>query len=184
MRSRICLLSLLALLVFVLPGTAAAAAPPANDDFAAATNASGLPFTDSVDITDATRTFQEPVFGCYGAPQHTVWYSLTTPAAATIRVGGASASIPDVSLSVYRDQGSGISGLSFVGCGSGPSPQITFAAAAGATYYLQGGTSFSTSGVIDLSIAVVPPPAHDDIANAKAVTFPLAETVDMSAAGV
>ena len=45
----------------LVPATASAA-PPANDDFANATVVTSFPFTDVVDITDATFTSDD--YGC------------------------------------------------------------------------------------------------------------------------
>jgi hypothetical protein len=51
--------------------------PPANDDFAAATPISSLPFGDSVDTTAATTETSEPSPSCgFGASQ-TAWYAFT-----------------------------------------------------------------------------------------------------------
>jgi hypothetical protein len=54
----------------------AAAAPPSNDDFENATAVSSLPFTDTVDATDATPESDDPTNCGYG--DHTVWYEQAT----------------------------------------------------------------------------------------------------------
>jgi hypothetical protein len=142
-----------------------------------------LPFAERVDITDATFTFSEPVHSCYGAPNRTVWYRLTATANQMIRVTGASTTIPDVLVTVYRDTGSGVSGLQFAGCGSGPAPEVDVAVQEGATYYVQVGNAFSAGGLVDVSVAVVPPPINDGVGTATNVdVFPLTESVDMTGA--
>ena len=172
-----------ALVALAVSATPAFAAPPANDQFENAVPVSALPFAGSVDITEATRQSFEPPHGCYGAPQHTVWYRLGPLSASTLRVRASSATISDVSISIYRDQGYGLGGLAFVNCGSGPSPEVNMDPVAGETYYVQIGNSFSAGAVIDVSIAAVPAPSNDDVADATSVTsMPLTESVDVTAA--
>src|SRR5207248_2254312 len=69
-----------ALGVLVIPGTAGAITPP-NDDFANATVINSLPFSDSVDMSEATVAQDDPLPSCadptIGNGPGTVWYSLT-----------------------------------------------------------------------------------------------------------
>ena len=183
MRARLTLVALVLSGALSLAHTATAA-PPSNDAFSSATVVVSMPFAETVDITEATRTYDEPTFGCYGAPQRTVWYRFSVGADATVGVAGTSTVIGDVSIGVFRDGGSGVSGLRFVNCGSGPAPRVTFAATAGEVYYVQLGNSFSAGGPIDVSIEIVPPPPNDDAGDAANVALPLAEAVDMTAATV
>ena len=69
------LLGLLALTLFVVTPASVAAAP-SNDNFADATAITGLPFTDTADITDATTESGEPI-AYPGEIGKTVWYSFT-----------------------------------------------------------------------------------------------------------
>src|SRR6266536_405889 len=68
------LTGLLAAAMIALPETAAAEPPP-NDHFAAATVISSLPFSDSADLTEATGEPGDPQ-SCANLSQ-TVWYSIT-----------------------------------------------------------------------------------------------------------
>ena len=114
-----------AVVALVIPGLASAA-PPGNDAFVSATVVSSLPFAETVDITEATRTFEEPVHGCYGTPQRTVWYRIDATSGATLAVRATSTVINDVSIGVFRDTGLGVTALQFVGCG--PSEQLVLGA--------------------------------------------------------
>lgn len=81
-RRRTRLVAILALL-FLLPVTPVAAlgAPPAsNDDVANATSITQLPFTDHLDVADATRADDDPELtglDCWPTPDRTVWYVFT-----------------------------------------------------------------------------------------------------------
>src|SRR5437667_7504392 len=73
-RLFLALTGLLAAAMIALPETAAAEPPP-NDHFAAATVISSLPFGDSADLTEATGEPGDPQ-SCANLTQ-TVWYSIT-----------------------------------------------------------------------------------------------------------
>ena len=83
MRRRIPLVALVLVLGALVHAGAALAAPPANDLLANATEITSLPFTDSVDITEATEGSGEG--GC-GPPRHTVWYRFTPPQDTVLRI--------------------------------------------------------------------------------------------------
>lgn len=97
------------LLVCLASSASAFAAPPANDDLAAATVVPGLPFSDTVDMTDATNESDET--GSY-----------------LVRRSGYGP------LSIYT--GSSVANAAQVSCGS---DQTVFHAEAGTTYHLQVG---------------------------------------------
>ena len=72
MRRRV---ALLAGLLWLLPAPASAA-PPANDDVGAATVVGALPFSDTVDTSEATTAPGD--LDCSGLEDtHTVWYTIT-----------------------------------------------------------------------------------------------------------
>lgn len=168
----------LALLAIASPSTALAA-PPANDNFSSATVIAGLPFSDSVDITEATREPDEPSF-CAFSPG-TVWYSVTPAADGVIRADPTGSSFSDTELMAYRADGPGLAGLSFLGCAEfGGS--LTFSVQAGNTYFLQAGYRFSGGGTLQLSVKAVSPPPNDDFANATPVlALPFSDIVDAAA---
>jgi hypothetical protein len=119
----------LAALVVVAP---AAAAPPPNDTFAGAVTISALPFSATVDTTEATTDADDANANANcGAPatEASVWYAFT-PAAATGVTADVSAS--NYSAGVIVVTGSPGS-FSLVTCGPG---SVSFPASAGATYYL------------------------------------------------
>jgi hypothetical protein len=143
-----------AALVLVAP---AAAAPPANDTFAGAVAISALPFSDTVDTTEATTDADDANANANcGAPatEASVWYAFT-PASSTGVSVDVSAS--DYSAGVIVVTGSPGS-FSLVTCGPG---FVSFSAAAGVTYYLLAfdDTPAGTNGgtlQISVSEAVLP----------------------------
>jgi PKD repeat protein len=142
-----------------------ALAQPANDDFANATviDPSSLPFTDTVDTTQATTEADEPPSGCFYSGG-TVWYSFTSSSSGVFRVD-TSASDYSNAINIYS--GSSLPALSFVACGYW-FERPTFRATAGTTYYVQVGGYFE-SGTLQLLLSQVPPPPNDDFANATAI---------------
>ena len=165
------------------------AAPPANDDFAnaAVIDPSALPFSESMTIDDATLEAGEPS-GCSSVGK-SVWYGITATASGVIRVDVGNSSFYDRFLNVYRQDGTGLAGLTAIGCASpyyNNQSAVTFNVQAGNTYYLQAGGFFPWSnGTLSLSVQLVPPPANDDFANATAVgSLPFSDSADTSAATV
>src|SRR4029077_1967098 len=142
MRSTLSLLAALgmALAALLSPGVALAAAS-VNDNFAGATliDPSSLPFTYSVTIDEDTLEAGEP--SCYQIGK-SVWYSVTPTSSGVLKADVSNSSFFDRVLYVYRQNGSGFSGLATVGCASpyfNGLSSVTFNASAGVTYYLQGG---------------------------------------------
>jgi PKD domain len=175
---RITLAVIVGLAALLVPGTAAAA-PPANDDFANATSIASLPFSDAVSIVEATSEGGE---NNYCAISNTVWYSFVAADDAVIRVDPSGTNFTGPVFNVFRQDGSGIGGLSFVGCSNFGS-SMTFAAQAGETYYIKGGSAYWGPGELHLNISVVPPPANDDIADATSIGgLPYSNTVDVTGA--
>jgi hypothetical protein len=165
-----------ALGVLVVPTSAFA--QPANDNFANATPVGSLPFTDTVDLTDATVEPGEPQ-PCFPF-QQTAWYSFTPAATEVVRVDTTSTMLaPEYNL--YRQAGSGFGGLTLVACSIAVN-QDFFTAQAGTTYYIQVGALFGT-GTLQLSLQVVAPPANDAFASATPVgPLPYSNSVDATAA--
>jgi len=154
-----------ALAMLVMPATADAA-PPVNDDFANATVISSLPFSDTVDNSEATSEGAEPQV-CAFATQ-TVWYSFTPSSDMVLRADMAGSSTSATNINVYAQTGSGLAGLNFIGCGSFGSP-VQFTANAGTTYYLQAETFAGNIGSLQVNLGVPPPPPFDDITNARVI---------------
>jgi PKD repeat protein len=171
-------------LALAVPGIATAA-PPANDAVAAAVvvEPSALPYSDSVSIDDATLEGGEP--GSCAMPGKTVWYRLTPSSSGVLKVDVGS-SFFDRVLTVYRQGGSGIGGLTTIACVPYYTGQssATFTATTGTAYYVQAGSAGpSTSGTLSLTIQSVPPPPNDGFANAVTIAeVPYNATVDLSGA--
>jgi PKD repeat protein len=170
-----------ALVAVCLPG-AALAAPPANDDFANATAISSMPFSDTIDVTEAGMEGGE---SSYCAVSNTAWYSFVADSDGIIRLDSSGSSFFGPTLNLYRQDGSDMSGLSFVGCSAYYQNPVTLSVQSGSTYYLQVGGSYWGGGNLHFSIAVVPPPSNDNFADATAVDeLPFSDSVDTAAATV
>ncbi|MGH2660064.1 MAG: hypothetical protein ACRDHS_10465 [Actinomycetota bacterium] len=132
----------------------AAAVVPGNDDIANATVITALPFTDSLDTTDATTAPDDPQ--CEGNA-HTVWYSFT-PATDVSIAPNTFGSDYDTTLSAYT----GFPGaLTQIACNDdflGLQSRIRFDAAAGTTYFIMVGSFDETEGG-DLVLSVGATPA-------------------------
>lgn len=146
-------------------GAAPALAAPANDDFAAATPASA-PFSDTVDMAEATTEVGEPQFCGYA--ERSVWYAVTPTADAILSADTTGSGMPS-QLNVYRQDGTGLGGLSFLSCASSYEPAV-FDVQAGTTYYLQGSPMFFWGGQLSIHIKEVTAPANDNFADATAFT--------------
>jgi len=127
--------------------------PPGNDNFANATPAGALPFSDTQDLTAATTEPAEPQPGCFGT-SNTVWYSFT---ARTTESVTANTGQYDSGLAAYT--GSSLGSLSQIGCTQLPYNLVTFRAQAGTTYYFQvGGSCCSGFGPVTFHLGVAPDP--------------------------
>jgi hypothetical protein len=177
---RIMLALLAGIVALALPGTAAAA-PPANDDFANAAVVGSLPYSDVVSTTDSTTEGGEPQ-SCIFMNQ-TVWYSFTPTTTSVVVVDNAGTGF-STNVNVYRSSGSGITSLSFVGC-AGNGSSVNFQAEAGATYYFQAGILFGAVGDLHVNVRELLPPANDEFANATPVgSVPYSDSVDATAASI
>jgi hypothetical protein len=144
-----------------LSAQAAFAAAPGNDVFSGATAVSALPFSDSVDTTQATTDANDAQLNANcGAPatDASVWYKLD---------GNDSTVVVDVSQSNYSAGvlvGTGTEGsLSIVTCGPG---SVAFYAAAGTTYYIlaiddQTNGDGLNGGTLNISMSAVQSPTLD-----------------------
>ena len=129
--------------------------PPANDDFANATPAVALPFTETVDMTAATTEPGEPSPG--GFPiAGSAWYAFTATESQSLT---ASINGCCVSTAVGAYTGDSLANLTPVGS-HGFGGMATFSAIAGTTYYIQVGRGGGFGGTISLSfrLDVTPPP--------------------------
>jgi hypothetical protein len=133
---------------------AAAAAPPANDDFDNSTIITALPFSDSVDTTEATVAADDPTSACFAeTPVFTLWYSFTPPTSTRLeRPLSFSGSTP-AGMSVYTGSRGN---LSEVLCG--PTGIQQFDVVGGTTYFFM--IWGFGAGVVQFDLAeILPPPS-------------------------
>src|SRR5262249_4353850 len=115
-----------------------------------------LPFSETVTVTDATTESGEPQACSYST--QTVWYKVTPTTTAWLVADPLGSSLYGANLNVYRDTGSGIFGLNFIGCSSNVG-SVTSLAQAGATYYIQAeAPCCGVAGSIRVNVAQTPPP--------------------------
>lgn len=172
---RVIVAAMIAALVAAAP---AAAAPPPNDTFGGAVTISTLPFSATVDTTEATTDAvdAEANADC-GAPatEASVWYAFTPVADTTVQV--------DVSASDYSAGVLVVTGspgdFTVVNCGPGV---VGFSATAGVTYYIlafddtPGGTNGGTLQ-ITVSEAALP---EADVTVDRATVVPRTGVVTVS----
>lgn len=129
--------------LLVTTAGAVSAAAPSNDRFGNATVISSIPFTDSVDTTEATTTGVNP--DCAGA-SNTVWYSFTPSVDGDIAANTVGSDF-DTTLSVYIGDAND---LIQVACNDdvhdGVHSAVLFQATAGTTYYLMAGSCCGQGG--------------------------------------
>ena len=137
--------------LLALPSPALAAAPQ-NDDVASATMVSALPFSDTVDSSEATVAPGD--LDCSGLEDtHTVWYAISPTTDMVLGLRTQPQFPGEVSTSVATGPPGS---LVFVQC-SFASTQ-TLSVAAGTTYYIQLASAGSDpGGVINFSMAAVDP---------------------------
>src|SRR3990172_7583509 len=125
-------LGLVAAIALAVPSASTAlAAPPANDNFADAQVITELPFSISVDITEATTEPDEPQ-PCGYLPW-TVWFSYTPATDVVLRADMEGTQIW-ATLRVYRAVGPNITDLEYMDCVDYDRPSFTFTAEAGVAY--------------------------------------------------
>jgi len=162
-----------------LPSTAFADPPP-NDDFPG-TTITTLPFTDTVNTTEATDQADEPF--CSPNEGLAVWYSFTPPADTTLLADLLGSDYP-VFVSVYT--GTTLADLTCITDGVySPLPDeisqpAVFHAQGGVTYYFQAGSaSFpAETGNLTLNLREGEPPANDDFPGTTITSLPFTDTVD------
>ncbi|TDO35164.1 hypothetical protein EV643_12450 [Kribbella sp. VKM Ac-2527] len=160
---RSAVLSALVLGTLITSAGTALAAAPGNDTYGGRTVVGAVPFTDSLDTTEATTDSDDTDINANcGAPANdaSVWYEFTPGADDGIAV--------DVSSSTYSAGAIVATGSpgnwSLVACGPGA---VAWMATAGTTYtvlvfddQLDGG---GNGGTLNLTIGVIPPPPTVDI---------------------
>lgn len=143
-----------AVVTALLLAAPAAAAPPANDTFAGAVTISALPFSATVDTTEATTDTDDANANANcGAPatEASIWYAFTPATATGVAVDVSASNYSAGVIVVTGSPGS----FELVTCGPGA---VSFSAAAGGTYYFlafddtPGGTN---GGTLQISVSEV-----------------------------
>ena len=175
------LLVVLALLAFrpVIAGAQA----PGNDDIASATVISGLPFSDTLDTSEATTGPGDPYSECtYNYLQATVWYVFTPPQDVLIEASTGGSSYRTV-MEVFSGSPDN---LSYFGCVA-RNGTLFAQLSAGTTYYFMIGADpayppppdSSWGGNLVFNVSQVAGPANDNFADATIVNaIPFFDTVN------
>lgn len=146
-----------AVLTVGLAGPPALAAAPSNDTYGGAEVIAAIPFSTTLDTTEATTDADDAELNLCGAPamDASVWYSLT---ASADEAYAADATASDYSAGVFVATGSP-GAFSVLACGPGG---VAWQATAGETYWIvviddqqDGG---GNGGTMSLVVDVAPPP--------------------------
>ena len=174
--------SLLLALAFSLAGfSPALAAPPANDNFADAISIT-LPFSATIDMTEAGIEPDETQYSCTNV-EHSVWYSFIPTENMTVHLSMTGSNISNALGSILRADGPGISGLSIQRCAYAINPPVDVPLSAGQTYYLQVSTFAGEVGTVQINMEQIPSPANDNFINTEPIgSLPFSATVDLTAA--
>jgi hypothetical protein len=132
--------------------------PPANDDFANATQVTAVPSSDTVSHPVAATLEPGEPGACFGGDQSgSVWWAFTPTASGPYSASVQGAVSGYTTLAAY--QGSSLGGLSQVGCAEGQSV-LTFQATAGVTYYIRafGPWNLAPDFPLGFQIEATPPP--------------------------
>ncbi|MCR3749803.1 PKD domain-containing protein [Lentzea californiensis] len=165
-----------AVLVGVLVPGVAHAAPPSNDDFSTSTQVTTLPFSDTQDISGATRAADDPSW-CQTSIERSVWYSYTPAEDVILRAttAGSSQSMIMSANTGLRGEMRGVDEA----CSTGASSPITFRAKAGTTYHFLAGYY---GGTLKFALDTVAPAPNDHFAQAQPVALPFTAQPDVSVA--
>ncbi|MFO0744613.1 MAG: kelch repeat-containing protein [Myxococcota bacterium] len=154
--------------------------PPANDELAAATVVTALPFADSVDTSGATGSPDDLFADQLGA---SVWYAFTSDADTRLAIDTGASDYDVVSLVATGSPGA----LDFV---VGAPKGVTYVdVTAGTTYYLMFAAPLGTpAGTLELSLdarPVAPPPPNDELSAATVIdALPFDDSADVSGATI
>jgi hypothetical protein len=136
------------------------AAPPSNDDFDDATVIAELPFSDSIDKTEATTAPDDP--DCVGQGP-TVWYAFTSEEDIRVRADTVGSDY-DTTLSVYTGSRGALTQIACNDDAVGLQSRVNFDAVAGETYFFMVGAFGSgPGGQLVFSVDIAPPPLEIDL---------------------
>jgi hypothetical protein len=152
------LVTLLAISAFALGATPALAAPPSNDTIAGATAIAGLPFSATVQSTEATTDADELAAAApcldLGAPavEKAVWYTYTASTDATLLIDATASDYP-TGIAVYNGPPSA---ETFVTCAPGA---LVTPVTSGQTVYVMvfAASPGSAGGTLQITVQEAPP---------------------------
>ena len=162
-------LTLVALMLLAVPGTALAA-PPANDNRADAESIPAFPHTVSATTAEATVERLDPQVSRCGRVESTLWYRVDTAPDGLIAltVKGAAGVAPV--LRIYRRTASAIQEVDCASAGPGGSASASLETVRGSSYLVLVGRRPSTpDGGFELRAELFLPPGNDSRAGAQAI---------------
>ena len=187
-RQTICTVTVAALACMFVSAAPANAAEPSNDDFAAATEITQLPFSETVDGSEASVEPGEETV-CNGGVA-SVWYRFTPDRDMSVKAeANDNITFQTVALSVYT--GTSLDALTLVTCGTQSPlgyfyPQLVdFDATAGTTYYIRAADFNGTLATFTFDVEELIRPANDDKTNAQPVgDLPVSVSADTTNATI
>lgn len=169
--------------IFAMPHILPAlAAPPDNDDFYSAIEIPSLPFTSTIDSSEATTGLNDPSPCGDIYPNNSVWYSYTPLSSGPVLIS-TEVSNHDLAVGVYT--GDYNEGLTEVICSVGAGA-FTAKLDAGVRYSIMivgiGSHPYppgNFGGTLQFELTSSPPPENDDFDNAKVVSaLPYSDAID------
>lgn len=164
----------------------AQAAPPTNDDFAAA-QAMGVPQVLRVSTVGASLEPAEPLPDCVYSPTSSVWFRVNA-APGTGVLASTTGSDFDNALALWA--GDSLGSLSQLSCNSYGSYSYTSARVRAlvppsGVLYVQALGEYDETGELRMALSIVQPPVNDALGAATAVTaLPYVDDVDLDGATV
>lgn len=128
------LTGLAVVIILALMPSAAFAAAPSNDSRSGALEINNLPFSVRQDVADATAEASDPQ-GCYGQPDHTVWFRHTAAVDGRL-VASTAGSNFSTQIEVLEQSGSSLTSVACQGDAraNNPGASMAFPVTAGRTY--------------------------------------------------
>ncbi|QUQ68695.1 PKD domain-containing protein [Kutzneria sp. CA-103260] len=176
-RLRSPIIGLVAVATVLLAPGVANAAPPSNDDFDTATTISALPFTSTMDTTQATKASDDPI-SCYYSGSGSEWFDYTAPADGIVMASATTAGTRPL-ISAYTGARGALTQVPGSCTNGNRSPLSTFHVTAGTTYHIMLIDPYYGSQVT-FGLTAVPVEPNDAFATATVAAFPSELTGDLS----
>jgi PKD domain len=126
---------------------------PANDDFANAQSIPAVPFSDTLDVSGASRDLGQPSTGCSRTLDHSVWYAFTPSEDTTV-----TSTLVEGVVGVFT--GTSIDGLAFVACSEWGIP-LTVQLTGDTPYFFAVSDGNTWGGVVTFNLSAAPSPVAD-----------------------